>query len=106
MNATTRRHSIFDRPGRMISGSKTSPKGHICVFNANVLTRSRGKFWFGDIDFTTDSEELKDLAAKEGESVYVLREMDCRFMTEAAPRWERAVAVVRPDRTIEMRESA
>lgn len=94
---TPRKWSIFDSPGRMISGSKTCPKGHICVFNANVVTRSRGKFWFGDLDITADTEELKALAAKEGEDIYVLREMDARFQNEASPRLERAVAIFHPE---------
>ena len=72
--------------GRMISGSKTAPKGHVCVFNANLCTKSSGKFWFGDIDLTDDIEKLKALAAEKGESIYVLREHDARFINRAKPR--------------------
>jgi len=89
--------SKFDlHMGRMISGSKTAPKGHVCVFNANLCTKSAGKFWFGDIDLTADAEKLKALAAEKGENVYVLRERDARFMNEAMPLLENAVAVVTP----------
>jgi hypothetical protein len=102
--ANTRKRSIFDYSGRMMSGSKRGPKGHVCVWNANVLTKSRGKFWFGDLDLTADADELKALAAKEGEPVYVLLEMDARFMTEANPRWLNAVAIAYPDGKIEIRE--
>lgn len=86
----------FKRPGRMISGGKTSPKGHVCVFNANLCTRKGGKFWFGDLDLTTDAEDLKRLAAEKGEPIYVLRERDARFQNEAQPLFENAVAVVLP----------
>jgi hypothetical protein len=90
----------FDNPGRMISGNKTSPKGHICVFNANVCTRSRGKIWFGDIDITADAEDLRKLAAKEGEEIYILRERDGRFINEAEPLLNKSVARIAPDGTI------
>jgi hypothetical protein len=83
----------FSSPGRMISSSKTCPKGHTCVFNANVLTRSAGKIWFGDLDLTADAAELTRLARERGEDVYVLKEKDARFATEAAPAWEKAVAL-------------
>lgn len=84
------------RIGRMISASKTSPKGHVCVFNANLCTKEGGKFWFGDIDLTDDAEQLKTLAAEKGEDVYVLREIDARFMNEAKPLLQNAVAIVTP----------
>lgn len=87
----------FTSPGRMISGSKTGPKGHICVFNANICSRSRGKFWFGDIDLTADAADLKKLADDQGEAIYILREMDARFRNEAAPLYENAVAVIHPN---------
>ena len=80
----------------MLNGSKKEPKGHICVWNANVCTKSKGKIWFGDIDLTVDVEDLKRLAAKEGEEVFVLREMDARFRNEAAPLFSRAVGRITP----------
>ena len=85
------------RMGRMISGSKTAPKGHVCVFNANICTKSKGKIWFGDLDLTTDADDLKRFAAEEGEDIYILREMDARFENEARPLFEKAVAVYSPD---------
>jgi hypothetical protein len=86
----------FTRMGRMISASKTAPKGHVCVFNANVCSKSRGKIWFGDIDITADAEDLKRLAAQEGEEIYVLRERDARFENEAKPLLGNSVARVSP----------
>lgn len=95
----------FGRMGRMISGSKTGPKGHVCVFNANVCTKTKGKIWFGDIDLTDDADDLKALARREAETIYVLREMDARFMNEAKPLLQNAVATIRPDGTGNFGES-
>lgn len=80
--------------GRMISGNKTGPKGHVCVFNANICAKSKGKIWFGDLDLTADAEMLRKYAAEVGEDLYILREMDARFTHEAAPLYENAVAIV------------
>jgi hypothetical protein len=96
----------FNRPGRMISGSKTAPKGHVCVFNANLCTIEGGKFWFGDIDLTDDADDLKRIAADKGCPVYVLREMDARFQNEANPRFENAVAIIQPAGEIEINRAA
>lgn len=84
------------RAGRMISGSKISPKGEVCVWNANLCTKSKGKFWFGDLNLTHDLEQLQQAAFEQGESVYILRERDARFQSEANPRFENAVAKVEP----------
>lgn len=91
----------FTSPGRMISGNKTSPKGHICVWNANICVKSRGKIWFGDLDLMTDAAELMRLATETGEDVYVLREHDARFMNEAKPLYENAVAKIAPGGLVE-----
>lgn len=90
----TQTHEL--RQGRMISGSKTSPKGHVCVFNANLCTKENGKFWFGDLDLTTDAESLKKIAVDKGCDVYILREIDARFLNEVNPRFENAVARITP----------
>lgn len=97
-----RRWVDFSRPGRMISGTKSGPPGHICVFNANVCLKSAGKIWFGDLDLTADTEDLKRLAAVKVEDVYVLREMDCRFESQASPRYENAVAIIKPSGEIQI----
>lgn len=95
----------FTQPGRMISGNKTCPKGHVCVFNANVCTKTRGKIWFGDLDISADAKELTRLAVEQGEEVYVLREIDARFRNEAAPKFEKAVARIQPDGMIEFMDN-
>jgi hypothetical protein len=89
----------------MISASKSGYDkrfpGHKVVFNANVLTRSRGKIWWGDLDLTLDGVDLTALAAREGEDVYVLYEMDARFKTEKEPNWDRWVARYKADGTVD-----
>jgi hypothetical protein len=72
--------------GRMISGSKSGYKerfpDHEVIFNANIVTKSRGKIWYGDIDLSIDAADLMGIAKELGESLYVLREMDARFENE------------------------
>jgi len=72
--------------GRMISGSKSGYKeqypDNLVIFNANIITKSRSKVWFGDIDVTFDFDNLKTVADKLGEDLYILYEMDARFGTE------------------------
>lgn len=92
--------------GRMISASKIAPKGHVCVFNANICTKDNGKIWFGDIDLTTDEAALKEFAAEKGCDLYVLRERDARFLNEAAPLLENAVAIIKPTGEIVMDKAA
>lgn len=92
----------FKYSGRMISGSKTSPEGHVCVFNANLCSKEDGKFWFGDIDLTADADDLKKLAHERGQNIYVLREMDARFTAQGSPRFENAVAVISPSGDMQM----
>jgi hypothetical protein len=69
--------------GRMISGSKKSPVGCQCVWNANIIIRSRGKIWYGDINITKEGKKLKEVSKEIGETIYVLREHDARFGTES-----------------------
>lgn len=69
----------------MISGSKMAPPGEVCIFNANVIIKSEGKVWFGDLNLTRDGNALKAIAAEINEPLYVLREMDCRFETANDP---------------------
>lgn len=71
--------------GRMISASKRAPEGEKCVWNANIVTKTHGKVWYGDININRDSETLKKVAASIQEPLYVLRESDCRFNTENDP---------------------
>ena len=69
----------------MVSGSKRARKGQQCVWNANIVIKSQGKVWFGDLNITKEGDTLKVIAADIGEPIYVLREMDCRFETQSDP---------------------
>jgi len=75
--------------GRMITGSKSGYReiypDHEVVFNANIVTESRGKCWFGDLDFFDDSNKLQEIAKILKEPLYVLCEMDARFGNENKP---------------------
>lgn len=81
--------SYLGTPGRMISGSKSAYiqayPNNKPIFNANILTKSEGKIWFGDLDLVTDEEILQNIANDFEESVYILRELDCRFGAENQP---------------------
>ena len=68
--------------GRMISGYKEAPEGCKCVWNANLVSPTKGKVWFGDLNLTREGDKLKLVSIAAGETLYVLREMDCRFETE------------------------
>ena len=68
--------------GRTISAYKDAPKGCVCVWNANLISPSAGKVWYGDLNLTRDGKKLKNIAKIRGETLYVLREHDARFGTE------------------------
>lgn len=87
--------------GRMISGSKSGYRDrypeNLVVFNANIVTKKRGKVWHGDLDITTDYENLEKISEVLEEPLYILREHDARFDNEDAgiEFWKsRAVAVI------------
>lgn len=82
------------RPGRMLSGSKTAPKGKRVVWNANVCTRENGKIWFGDLNVTDSLDKLIELSIRLNTTVYVLYEMDARFDNELNPKFGDAVVAV------------
>lgn len=68
--------------GRIIAGSKIALPGCKCVWNANLVSPTKGKVWFGDLNLTREGDKLKLVSIAAGETLYVLREMDCRFETE------------------------
>ena len=71
--------------GRMISAYKEVPQGEVAYFNANAIIPSLGKIWYGDINITKSGDVLKQIAKELGETIYILREHDCRFDTENLP---------------------
>ena len=75
--------------GRMICASKGSymekNPTHLSVFNANLVTITHGKIWYGDLDVTKSADLLKEIAKEIGEPLFVLREMDARFEEAETP---------------------
>lgn len=75
--------------GRIISKHKgeyiTEHQGELVIFNANIVIASRGKIWYGDINVTQDFEDLKNIADKLGEDLYILMENDARWGTQDEP---------------------
>lgn len=89
--------TILGYPGRMMCNSKFQYRERFPnsnpVFNANVCTKELGKIWFGDLDLAKDTDRklLNTLADKLNQTVYVFREMDCRFGKEKNIDFEKAV---------------
>lgn len=75
--------------GRMIAPSKSTyskeHQGELVIFNANVITKTHGKIWYGDLNVTLDFDNLKNIADKLGEDLYILMEGDARFGYENDP---------------------
>lgn len=92
---------FLGHPGKMISGSKGmyshSNPDHIVVFNANLVLKSRGKIWYGDLDLTVSYDVLRKVREQIKEDIYVLYEMDARFDREEKPRFENFAALVKSD---------
>ena len=95
-------YEIFEKyslyPGRMISGSKHAPEGHLAVFNGNIITEKYGKIWYGDLNITKEFDQLKDIADEIQQDLYILREHDARFENENAGMeyWKKnAVSVIK-----------
>ena len=88
-NTSTIKSTFYDSgfiPGRMIAGSKSTyrskyPDNEV-YFNANIFVLGEGKIWFGDVDITRDSDQLKAIASSIGKTLYVVRELDGRFENE------------------------
>ena len=69
--------------GYMLDGQKwkysQSFPNHLVIFNSNVLTKSHGKVWYGDLDVSISHARLKKIAEQVGEPLYVLHESAARF---------------------------
>ena len=91
--------AILGPPGRMLTTSKeryqeTHPES-VAVFNANVLAGR--KVWWGDLALEHDEPSLLELAARLGETIYVLAERDARFANEDNPNLDAAIYSATPD---------
>ena len=75
--------------GYMLDGQKwkysVSFPNHLVIFNANVLTKSHGKVWYGDLDISMSHARLKKIAEQVGEPLYILHESAARFGEENKP---------------------
>ena len=75
--------------GRMIANSKSKycqeNQGDLIIFNANVITKTHGKVWYGDLNITKDFDDLKNIADIIKEDLYILMEGDARFGYENQP---------------------
>ena len=92
--------TILGHQGRMVSGSKSLYHdyypNHIVTFNCNLCTEDFGKVWYGDIDISSDLNELKAITKLLNRSIYILYEMDGRFENEDNPKLEKFVAKISP----------
>lgn len=78
--------------GRIIESSKSgyvsSHPNDKVIFNANVITKSHGKIWYGDLNVTLDEETLIKIKEEIGEELYILYEYGGRFENENLPTEE------------------
>jgi hypothetical protein len=69
--------------GRIISESRgdycKQHEGQIVIFNANIITRTHGKVWYGDLNISEDFDNLKNVADELKEDLHILMEGDARF---------------------------
>jgi len=65
--------------GRMLSGIKQGPKGHVCFFNACAFDKDLTQVWWGDVDLTASAADLQALADTRGETFYITREQPYRW---------------------------
>lgn len=54
-------------------------EGDLVYFNANIIIRSVGKIWYGDLNINLDFDNLKEIADVLNEDLYILMEGDARF---------------------------
>jgi len=75
--------------GRMIAEHKgeyaLEHQGELVIFNANIITLTHGKIWYGDINVTQDFDNLKNIADTIKEDLYILTEYDARWGSEDLP---------------------
>lgn len=80
---------ILDGPGRLLSFSKATyeqrhPR-HDVIFNACIFV-GEVQVWYGDIDLSTDSENLQKIADITGQEFTVTPENPYRFEGRFPPR--------------------
>ena len=55
---------------------------HEVHFNANLLTESKGKIWWGDIDLNLDGPKIFEIAREINEDIYLVKQTDGHFENE------------------------
>ena len=86
-------NEYLGNPGRLAYWSKCMGTA-TTIFNANIFNSRAEKIWFGDLEFGWwhDRCGLIRLSEEEG-PIYVLREMDGRFLHEPpTPKYVRSMA--------------
>ena len=72
--------------GRIISILKSeyveANPNSVIYFNANIISLSKGKIWYGDLDLTKDADTLKKISEQIGEHLYILKNIDCILEAE------------------------
>ena len=80
--------TIFKENGLELGRSITSDsKSKYCIdhsddliiFNANVVSKCKGKIWYGDLNLSEDFDKLKNIADIMREDLYVLMEGDAIY---------------------------
>jgi len=75
--------------GRMIAANKSDyckeHQGDLVIFNANIITKTHGKVWYGDLNINEDFDNLKNVADQLNEDLYILVEGEARFGYENRP---------------------
>lgn len=89
---------------RIIAFSKSNYKSDhpndLVLFNANVLTASAGKIYYGDLNLTLEERKLQEIANTLSETLYILEQNDCRFENEFKSTEEllkKAIMIVKPN---------
>ena len=84
---------ILGYPGVILNATKSNPD---IVYNANLITKGHGIIWYGDIAFKKKKvlNDLNRLAERLGEDLYILREMDARFLEFKEIDFNKAVLVI------------
>lgn len=87
-------NNILGFCGRILNASKSNPD---IIYNANLITKSHGIIWYGDIPSKDEKilNDLKIFAEQLDEDLYILREMDARFKEFKDINFNKATLVIK-----------
>lgn len=90
----------FSTSGRKMMPSRShyhaAHPDNIVIPRANILTKERGRIWWGDIDITSEMNDLKQLAKDLNEELWILREMDVSLRGQE-PNWNEFAFRIQPN---------